>query len=529
MKRTTLFFAVLVLAVATKSSAQPDLIARIHFAGAEQISADPNHFAFTNEFYSAEARALESQTLDKLSSAPGVWFKSKIAADAGDGAAQLRPLLDDLLISEWIFEMRDTTNGSPEYALAIRLSDERAQLWSTNLAAVMQNWTGLGITRDKSGNWELRKHDAPNLFRFAQGGGWVVIGCGQNELPLNRELFQSVPALGLSKSRDYWLSVDANWPRLAQLFPALKRFDVPKIQMQVIGRNGNLRLAGKLTLAQPLPPLEKWRLPADTIHQPIVSITAARGIGPWLVKQPWMRPFEIQPQPDQLFIWALARIPFETFAAEPVPDAKAALAQLDQRLSTDTSWQRLFKNPLTLTMTNDEISWSGMPFMTPWVQAVREPAGDFLVGGFLPNPPKSRPLPPELFAALNQPNLVYYHWEVTAERLRELPQFSQLMFELTHHYQVDYESAAGKWLNHFGAALGSTVTQVTQTGPNELDLQRTAPGGLTAIELLVFANWLEVPLFPVFDLRQPPPRIRPGQGPPKLQVTPPVAPAPPHP
>ena len=126
-----------------------------------------------------------------------------------------------------------------------------------------------------------------------------------------------------------------------------------------------------------------------------------------------MQPFEIQPQPDQLFIWAMARIPFETFAAEPVPDAKAALAQLNQRLSADDNWQRQFISLFKFTMTNDEISWRGLPFITPFVQAVREPAGDFLVGGFFPNAGQSRPLPPELSAALNPPNLVYYHWEVT--------------------------------------------------------------------------------------------------------------------
>jgi len=194
---------------AIESPAQTDLTARIHFAGADQISADTNRLAFTNLFCSAEARALVNQTLDKLSRAPGVWLESKIAPGAGDGAAPLRPLLDDLLKSEWLFEMRDATNGSPEYALAIRLSAERAQLWSNNLAAVLQNWTGIGITQDKSGNWELKKHKPPNLFRFAQGGGWVVIGCGQNELPLNKELFRSMSAFGLSRNQADWLSVDA--------------------------------------------------------------------------------------------------------------------------------------------------------------------------------------------------------------------------------------------------------------------------------------------------------------------------------
>jgi len=185
--------------------------------------------------------------------------------------------------------------------------------------------------------------------------------------------------------------------------------------------------------------------------------------------------------------------------------------------------------PLTITMTNREISLGGVPFISPFVQAVREPAGDFLVGGFFENPPRFRPLPPELLAHLNQPNLVYYHWEITAERLKELPQLSQLALSLTSRYQVEYESVAGKWLDRAGPALGITVTEVTQTAPNELAFKRTAPGGLTAIELLAFVDWLEAPQFPAFDLRLPSPRVRPGQKPLNPITTPPATPAPPHP
>jgi hypothetical protein len=528
MKKRSLLFTMLLLAVAAKSSAQTDLIARIHFAGTDQISADANHLAFTNLFSSPEALALESQTLDKLSHVPGAAFKSKLAPGVGDAAAQLRPLLDDLLESEWVLEMRDATNGSPEYALAIRLNDGRAQLWSKNLAAVLQSWTGMGVTQGESGNWGLKKHQPPNLFQFSRSGDWVMIDCGQDQLSLREEILGSFVGAGLPAKETNWLSADLNWPRLAQLFPALAGLDFPKIQIQVIGRDGSLRLAGRLTLTQPLPPLEKWRVPTNAIRQPFDSFTAARGIAPWLQRQDWAQAFVIQPPPDQIFIWALPQIPFQTFAAAPVPDADAALAQLDRNLSAHTNWQGRFFMPLAITMTNREISFGDLPFISPFVRAVSGPAGDFLFGGFFPNLPKSPPLPPELIAHLNQPNLVYYHWEISAERLKELPQMSQLVLLLTRHEQLDGQSAAAKWLDRIGPALGSSITEVTQTAPSELTFKRAAPGGLTAIELLAFANWLEAPQFPAFDLRLPPQRIRSGQRPSKPVATPPVSPAPPR-
>jgi hypothetical protein len=131
-----------------------------------------------------------------------------------------------------------------------------------------------------------------------------------------------------------------------------------------------------------------------------------------------------------------------------------------------------------------------------------------LFGGFFPNVPRSQPLSPELLKQLNTPNLVYYHWEITAERLKALPQLSQFILMVTQHKQLDANSAAAKWLNQIGPTLGNSVTEVTQTGPNELTFTRSAPAGLTAVELTVLANWLEATNFPGCDLRWPPHPLR---------------------
>ena len=494
-----------------EAAPRPDLIARIHFAGAERISADTNSAAFTNEFSSAEARALESQTLDKLSRAPAAWFKSKIPPGAGNGVAQLRPLLDDLLKSEWVFEMRDSPNSSPEYALAIRLDNTRAQLWQNNLQGLLESWTQISAQK-VPGGWELKKHEPPNRIRFTRAtGDWVVVDCGLNQLTLTHEILDPFLKTRIAAAETNWLTADLDWPRLAQLFPALARFDFPRLDLQFIGLDGDLWANGKFTLAQPLPPLETWRMPTTVIHQPLVSFTAVRGIGPWLERQDWARRYEMQPPPDQFFIWALPQIPFQTFAATLVPDATAALAHLDAKLpvASDTGSRGVFPPPITTVLTNNEITWRGVPFAAPFVQALHEPAGDFLFGGFFPNSPRSQPLPPELFQQLNTPHLVYYHWEMTAERLKELPQLTQLMLLMTRHKQFDPQTAAGKWLNHVEPTLGPSVTEITQTGSKELSFLRKSHGGLTAVELLALVNWLEATNFPGCDLRLPPPLPRP--------------------
>jgi len=530
---TISFWVMTAVAAAAQTTPSPDLIARVRFVGAEQISADTNSTAFTNFFCCAEAQALREQTLNKLALFPHTWFKSRIAAGASDGAAQFRPLLDDLLKSEWLLEIREATNGSPEYALAIRLNNGRAQLWQTNLAGVLQDWTRLAAAKTANG-WQLKKDLPPNLIRFVRTGDWVVLSCGQNELPLGDGIVRRVqtekrPA---PAEKNIWLTANLDWPRLARWLRPLTNFDFPKIEMQVVGRDANLRFNGRFILARLLPTPGKWRMPTNTIHQPLASFTAVRGIGPWLARQSWARPYEIQPPPDQFFVWALAQIPFQTFGAAPVSDAKAALAQLDARLSVlfnINSTNPVFL-PMTMERTNNEISWRGMPFIAPFVETVREPAGDFIFGGFFPNTPRPQPLPPGLLQQLSTPNLVYYHWEITAERLAELPQLSQLMLMMTRHKQLDANSAAAQWLNRVGPTLGNAVTEVTQTAPNELAFARKAPGGLMAVELVALANWLEATNFPGCDLRLPlrPVRTR-GLPAPGAPVTPaPSSPALPH-
>ncbi len=133
MKKMFLFWAVLSLVAVANAQSQTNLIVRIHFAGTEKISADPNHVAFVDEFCSAEALALRKQTADKLSPWLAGWFQKNLNATVPDGAAKLRPLLDDLQKSEWFLEARTGANGKPLMAMAVKLVAARANLWQTTI------------------------------------------------------------------------------------------------------------------------------------------------------------------------------------------------------------------------------------------------------------------------------------------------------------------------------------------------------------------------------------------------------------
>jgi hypothetical protein len=483
MKKLILFFTMALAAEAVRAALpQPDLIAQIHFAGAQKISTDTNSAAFTNEFCSAEALALRAQTADKLS----VWLAGWLAGNGGtampDGAAKLHPLLDDLQTAEWFFEARAAANGRPEAALAIQLDPARARLWQANLKAFFP------------------------AASFQSSGAWLIFDSGTGPQKLGASLAQKIAAPPAG-----WCSADVSWPRLAQWYPKLKALGLPETQLRVTAAEANFHIDGKFFFPENLAlNFEPWRVPTNSLHQPFVSFTAARGFAGWLAGQGWAQPLALRPPANQIFVWALPQIPFQTFAAVPVPDAAAALRQVYAQLNpvvTNASAQGGLISPATLELTTNEIGFRGLPFIAPYLRSVTEPAGQFLLAGGFPNPPRGKPLPPELFTRLATPNLVFYHWEITAERLGAkfdvLPQFTQLGLMLTRHRQLAAESRSFKWMQKISPALGNTVTEITQTGPAEMTFSRKAPGGLTAAELLALANWMEAPNFPGCDLSLP--------------------------
>ena len=483
MKRYILVFTLaLLVAVGRAALPQPDLIAQIHFAGAEKNFAPTNTVAFTNEFCSAEAVALRAQTADKLSAWLAGWLPANGASPVAGGAAKLRPLFNDLQRAEWWLEARAPVGGRPDLAIAIRLDAARAKLWQANLQPFFPAAT------------------------FKSVAGWLIFdaGTGPQKVADTLAAKLSAPAIG-------WGSVDVNWPRLAQWYPALKELGLPETQLTLTAPDANLRLTGKLFYPDNFyAALPAWQMPTNTVHPPFVSFTAVRGISAWLAAQTWAAPLLIAPVPDQAFVWAMPKIPFQTFVALPFPDATAALNDAYGKLLplfAGPDATKHFLMPFAPVQANGQLNLRGVPFMTPYLQALKEASGQYLLEGTFPNTPVAEPLPAQLFTRLATKDLVYYHWENTADRfghkLEQLPQFAQLVLMMTRCQQLAGASAGFHWLKQVGPALGFSVTEITRTGPAELTFTRKSAGLFTAMEMFVLANWLEAATFPRCDLRLP--------------------------
>ena len=130
-------------------------LVRYHSASRAQLAAGTNA-TILKEIAALPATAdLRGHLAQKLAAATLPFWRKDLPADATDQSALLRPLLDDFLSAEVCLEVRGAA-GSTDTALAIELSEPRAQLWSNNLKQLAGTWK-LGAARDQIGRASCRE------------------------------------------------------------------------------------------------------------------------------------------------------------------------------------------------------------------------------------------------------------------------------------------------------------------------------------------------------------------------------------
>lgn len=489
------------------------LIARIHFAGTGQIRAASTDTNLNAIFALPETAALREQTFQKLAVAPYNFFRRR-AGITNNESALVRPLLDDVFRSESFVEMMDGTNDFPESVFALRLNEDRAQLWSKNLSTVLAAWSGIPVTAvqaDGFKGWELRKHKDPNLFRFFRAGDWIVIGWGNDNLHLEPAVLKSIRETGRPVAADNadWLDAWADWPALATHHLAPESIKLPPTRLVVQGRKGFVR--SELTLKFPAPlalKLDPWRIPTNIIHNPIVSFTATRGLAPWLNSLPQAKEHNLPRLPEQVYVWSLTGIPLQTYWAAPVSTGyfdrlrPGLVALLNSFLSSHRSQKASIvpgQSPVySAVVTNQGIEIRGMPFIVPRLVPIKGPGGDYVAGGLMPGGRTQEPLPPALLKeVMARPTLVFYGWEYTSERLKQWDAYFALGRLLFGSGATDVRLPAHQWLEAVWSKLGNASTEVSLTAPDELTAVRNSTVGFTGVELCAWAYWLDSPEFPL--------------------------------
>ncbi len=487
----------------------PEPLLRIHFAGTEKLFAGTNASILKDIASQPETKEFQNQIFEKLARAPFQFYQRHISG-TNDFASTIRPLLDDVLRSEFFAELRGT-NATPEFVFAIRLPPDRAKFWSTSLATILQTWTGVAVARDKTGQWELTKHHAPNLFRFSRAGEWVVLGIGQDELPFQKETLASIQKNGrpttATPNAPLEITGDLSWLKSWLKLPE----PVARAQFQLSVTSKGEDLKTRLTLTAPEKfdlQLEPWRVPTNTIREPLVSFTALRGARSYLEKFPAIHDYDLHPAPNQIYFWALEQIPLQSYVMAACDDPTNTLKRIAPKLMSSLSSNLFHRQVGKIAWAADEsgLVWQGIvPIVAPFLQPVKEPSGEFLFAGLFPRSLHKKTVPDELLSELNaRTNLVYYDWEITGPRIIQWQNLSQLPDLVSGRNRFKISASGQKFLAALTQRCGNTITEITLAKPDQLLVERKSNAGFTAVELVFLVHWLDSTNFPAFGRQIPP-------------------------
>jgi hypothetical protein len=169
-----------------------------------------------------------------------------------------------------------------------------------------------------------------------------------------------------------------------------------------------------------------------------------------------------------------------------------------------TNWHQRGLAQIEWQSTNQQVMWKALPFITPFVRPVPSGTADFLVAGLFPPAFSTNTVPAELLAQfVGRTNALYYDWEITQARLEQWRMMVQLFAVISERPQFTTNTAALPWLMGIEKHLGNSVTEVVAESPREWLLTRKSHLGLTGVELIAFARWLESVEFPCLSLELP--------------------------
>ncbi|MBM3876026.1 MAG: hypothetical protein FJ386_04805 [Verrucomicrobia bacterium] len=459
-------------------------------------------------FQAPATRALVHAALEKLAVAATRGFATSSNATA-EFLAPMRPLLADIPTVESVVAVRGTA-ASEDWALALRLGPARLAAWTNQLQTAVKklpspSWN-LGLVRGVV-HGDFGGADPKVRVKFQQVGDWLLFGGGPGKRALLEAWLADAKSSGTPRpplGAD-WLRVEAG-PQLARLLDWPDLADWPHLTAGFSSRSDIVRTEARLSWREPMvSSLQPWQVPTNTIRDPLVSFTAARGVAPWLGRNAALRTSAAGPVPDQWFSWSRSDIPFQTLFALPAKDAAARVPALLQPLESAAraALGTNFTGRIHHVTDRNEVVWSGLPILVPFVGVAPEPSGSFILGGLMsgivPQGVNTNPAPAELLAQLGRTNLVYYDWEVTQFRLQQVRQTRQLLQLLGGPGAGLMGRTPGQaWLDAIAPQLGNTITEATIDGPKELRVIRNSHAGLTGFELLMLARWLDNPDFPAW-------------------------------
>ncbi len=475
----------------------------IYWAGTKSLAGKPDTAGLFSLLSLNESQALKKATLDKLVRRLPAEMGLSRSNEIRTASELLRKPLDELLTTpfllrcanhnEWTLAVRQQSVAGAQLESALRLLTDR----------IGRRIAGHGKT------WAFLCNESGRVCRVSRTNGWHVFQLGHKD-SLLFDPEQSRRQLTRGATNPVLLSVNFK-PGTSSADSKSVSSGLPAINLKITTQAGRLRTEGRAQFAgmEELK-LDSFQIPTNSLRDPLISITAARGFRDLLGALSALKPWRFKELPNQFFMWARGDIPFQTLITAPIPQATKVIDQLTPRaLHVLSSNLTSLGMGYLLHMTNrHELVWRGFPILVPFLAPGAEPGDGWILAGTMSGiVPKgeNRTLPPqELFDLItNRTGLVLYDWEITQKRLQHLRGTSQLILMAS---PLDYTLGGGfahQWLTAIEGKLGNTATEIIQTSPGEFKLVRNSHLGLSALELIFLGYWLDNPDFPALNYPKP--------------------------
>jgi hypothetical protein len=482
-------------------TAEPTL--KLHFAGIETLTKREDAKTLKAIWSQKETRELRTEVLGKLANHLG-----KIS---GGNSSQFKYILSDLGLGETILKVTTGDNGQ-NISLMATMSNTRGKEWIKQLKQLAKS-TGATLQEQQQAGttgWRVDFKEGRSLG-FGYVNGWMLVGIGQSTFkPLKqaaRKIYKEGRAIPADTENDLTIEVQAS------ALPAAIKNQLPSsansIRITSKLKKDNFFTKAVVEFNKELPnKIENWEIPTRTITEPLVSFTAARGIG-LSTAQEVLKPLQLKPTNNQFFAWSQGRTKFQSFFAVKVDDPKTEIASLAKRISdfkkTGNDGESYIGN-VVHDPKKPSVTWGNVPLFAPYLTKGNSDDKGYVVGGVFPPDPIKKPIPKELLSEfINKENLIYYNWEITGQRLAKwnlLIQFAAILSD--EREQLVNKTKGISFITSLYSKLGNTITDATLSS-NKLTITRKSHLGLSALEIALATRWLDNPQFPKLTLEWPNP------------------------
>lgn len=465
--------AVMLAGTGRLTAADTSTLVRFQFAGATAWQRGPNGANLAKLSQLPASAELGQKTLAKLGMFSPQLLNFATQTNLG---AVIQPLALDLWQYGGVVEVKGS-GAQRQALLALTPPEARRAAWKASL--------------------EQLKTTAGARLAFAQDGRWTIVGTGDKAADTVARFQKSLKTTGAPGLKaEVWLQLYLNLPQLAPALGLGEREDLPAVDLSFSSKADDVRTTGTLSFAKPISwRPTPWRIPRNTIKDPLVSFTAANGVAPWLEKLPLFREMKLDNPPNQVYGWSLGGMPLLIYAAAESQNSTNALSDLARKLPP-AMYATLNQNRtgnFLWASNRAELFWQGLPIIAPTWRTITEPAGQFVVTELFPLNLRATNAPAELFAQVSgKNNLVYYSWEITEARINSWRQFFQLAPLFTPVRQVPTDFPGQKWLQAIAPSLANTITEVTYVSPRQMNFTRRGNLGLSGFETVLLARCLDL-------------------------------------